>query len=162
VESELPTYTSLSQLVDLIEEGEPVFVRWSRGPETDRSGSAGSKDELTGTPMPGLSANPLRPEPWWGDQPTLLWVARRLYDYSHLREDKGPDIHPWVLVGEEAARGPDNEPLVHDIRPVAWIARSVIDEAEAEVARQRGAWGPMRRPARFAPHDTDGERPQEG
>lgn len=162
VESALPTYTSLCQLVELIEQGEPVFVRWSRGPETDRSGgSAGSTDELTGLRMPGLSANPLRPEPWWGDRPPLLWVARRLYDYSHLREDKGPGVHPWVLVGEEAGRGPDNEPLVHDVRPVAWIARSVIDEAEAEVARQRGPWGPMQRPARFAAHDPGGDGPRE-
>lgn len=146
----LPTYTSLDQLVQLIETGEPVYVRWSRGPHADRLNSAGSRDELTGTELPGLSANPLQPEAWWCDRPVALWVARRLYDYSHLRHDKGPGISPWVLVGEEAGRGPDNEPLVRHIRPVAWIANSVIDEAEAEVARQQGRWGPLRRPPRLS------------
>lgn len=161
MESDLPVYTSLAQLADLISRGDPVFVRWSRGPETDRYGCPGSKDELTGTELPGLSANSLNPEPWWEGRPTLLWVARRLYDYSHLREDKGPDVRPWVLVGEEAGRGPDNEPLVRRILPVAWIGGSVIEEAEAEVARQRGAWGPMRRPARFSAGER-GEGSQTG
>jgi hypothetical protein len=149
---DLPTYTSLQQLVVLIERGEPVFVRWSRGPQVDLKDNRASKDKLTGTELPGLSANPLRKEEWWQDRPTLLWVARRLYDYSHLREGVADEVQPWVLTGEETSRGPDNEPLVRNVRPVAWIAESVIAEAEAEVARQQGAWGPMRRPAHF----TDG------
>lgn len=143
---DLPVYTSLDQLVLLVEQGDPVYVRWSRGPHADRLAGPGSKDELTGTQLPGLSANPLLPEAWWKDRPAELWVARRLYDYSHLRHDKGPGISPWVLLGEEAGRGPDNEPLVRHIRPVAWIASSVIADAEAEVARQKRRWGPMRRP----------------
>lgn len=109
-----------------------------------------SKDTLTGAELPGLSANPLNMEEWWEEQPITLWVARRLYDYSHLREDHGPDVHPWLLEGEEVSRGPDNEPLVRNAHPVAWIDDSVIAEAEAEVARQAGAWGPLRRPTRFS------------
>ncbi|GDY47344.1 hypothetical protein SANT12839_082260 [Streptomyces antimycoticus] len=54
-----------------------------------------------------------------------------------------------MLKGEEAGRGPDNEPLVRAVEPVAWIAESVIAEAEEVVARQRGEWGPLHRPARF-------------
>ncbi|MEW2505921.1 DUF6098 family protein [Amycolatopsis sp. NPDC047767] len=38
-----------------------------------------------------------------------LWLARRLYDYEHLR---GPGVRPWVLRGLEIARGPGNEPLI--------------------------------------------------
>jgi len=57
---DLPTYTSLQQLVVLIERGEPVFVRWSRGPQVDLKDNRASKDKLTGTELPGLSANPLR------------------------------------------------------------------------------------------------------
>ncbi|MEU8350024.1 DUF6098 family protein [Streptomyces sp. NPDC048845] len=161
---DLPVFTALDQLVELIERGDPVFVRWSRGPRVDLGRTEASKDGLTGTELPGLSANPLRLEDWWNGRPTVLWVARRLYDYSHLREEHGPDVRPWALTGEEAGRGPDNEPLVRRVRPVAWIAESVISEAEAEVARQRGSWGPMRRPPRIpgGPSDTpgsaDGER----
>ncbi|MEU4894190.1 DUF6098 family protein [Streptomyces sp. NPDC044780] len=155
----LPTYTALHQLVELIEEGPPVFVRWSRGPQADLGeGSPVSRDGLTGTKMPGLSANPLVFEEWAKDLPTALWVARRLCDYIHLREqDQGPDdVHPWVLKGEEIGRGPDNEPLVRDVRPVAWIADSVIAEAEEVVARQRGAWGPLHRPTRYTHGEDDG------
>lgn len=47
-----------------------------------------------------------------------VWAARRLHDYAHLPHDKGPGVHPWVLTGREAGRGPDNEPLVADARPL--------------------------------------------
>ncbi|MFD7922222.1 DUF6098 family protein [Streptomyces sp. NPDC059740] len=143
----LPTYTSLRQLVDLVgAEGGRVFVRWSRGPRYDLAPGQVSTDELTGVAMPGLSASPLGVEEWWEDRPLELWVARRVYDYSHLREVKGPDVRPWTLTGREVGRGPDNEPLVTDARPVAWVGDRVIAEAVDEVARQRGAWGPLRRP----------------
>ncbi|NJQ00351.1 DUF6098 family protein [Streptomyces zingiberis] len=156
--AELPTYTALHQLVELVQRGDPVFVRWSRGPLTDLRHRPASQDSLTGVLLPGLSASPLRVEEWWRDRPARLWVARRLYDYSHLREDKGPGVHPWVLTGIERGRGPDNEPLVAQVRPVAWIGAGVIAEAEGEVARQRGAWGPMRRPPRFSGGETGGRR----
>lgn len=146
--SSLPTYTSLQELVTLIRRGEPVFVRWSRGPRVDLGEGPTSADQLTGTELPGLSANPLGMEDWWQESLTL-WVARRLYDYSHLREDHGSEIQPWVLTGEVVGRGPDNEPLIRRVRPVAWVGESVIAEAEDAVARQAGAWGPMRRPRRF-------------
>jgi hypothetical protein len=74
-----------------------------------------------------------------------VWVARRLYDYAHLPHDKGPGVRPWVLTGKEIARGPDNEPLVTDVRPLGWIDLQVIDEAKAEVARQEKPWGTLRR-----------------
>ncbi|MBI0376963.1 hypothetical protein JBE27_11955 [Streptomyces albiflaviniger] len=155
----LPTYTALHQLVELIEQGSPVFVRWSRGPEADLEGSAVSRDGLTGMKMPGLSANPLVFEEWAKDLPTTVWVARRLCDYLHLRDDDqgSTDVRPWVLKGEETGRGPDNEPLVREVEPVAWIAESVIAEAEDVVARQRGAWGPLHRPARFGRGGGGGE-----
>ena len=119
-----------------------LFVRWSRGPEADAGGT--SKDELTGGRLPGLSANPLAVEPWWQPRPLRLWIARRLHDYCHLEHEKGPQVRPWVLEGTEAGRGPDNEPLVHCERPVAWIADEVIDEAERVMRDQKEDWGPLR------------------
>lgn len=74
-----------------------------------------------------------------------LWVARRLYDYSHLPHEKGPGVRPWVLQGRERGRGPDNEPLVADVRPLCWIDPQVIEEARTAVARQENPWGPLRR-----------------
>jgi hypothetical protein len=141
---DLPVAHALTELADLTEREQGLYVRWSRGPETDL-GSVSSTDELTGVPMPGLSANPLDIEDWWQDRSRTLWVARRLYDYAHLPHDKGPGVRPWVLTGRETGRGPDNEPLVADVRPLCWIDPEVIEEARAEVARQEAEWGPLRR-----------------
>ncbi|MGW7053610.1 DUF6098 family protein [Streptomyces sp. NPDC054887] len=141
---DLPVLRTLDDLVRLVERGDHLYVRWSRGPAADLQ-SVSSKDELTGVPMPGLSANPLDVESWWEDRPVHVWVARRLHDYSHLPREKGPDVYPWALRGRERGRGPDNEPLVADVEPIGRIDRRVIEEAADEVARQEGVWGPLRR-----------------
>jgi hypothetical protein len=140
----MPTVGSLDELTELAAQRPGLFVRWSRGPEADTGGT--SADDLTGSELPGLSANPLAVEPWWEDRPLRLWIARRLHDYSHLERDKGPGIRPWVLEGEELGRGPDNEPLVHCVRPVAWIADDIIAEADRVVREQNAGWGSLRRP----------------
>jgi hypothetical protein len=150
---QMPTITRLADLADLVEQRADdgaLFVRWSRGPDDDLVGSSPqeqtSRDALTGVVLPGLSANPLAVEPWWGDRSLRLWVARRLYDYQHLRDLRGPGVRPWVLVGRQTGRGPDNEPLVVCRRPVAWIADTVLAEGEQAVADQQSAeWGPLDR-----------------
>jgi hypothetical protein len=150
----LPTVGDLDELVELFEliqrtgsDGE-LYVRWSKGPLTDLAGgpAPASRDGLTGVPLPGLSANSLRVEPWWGDRSLRLWLARRLHDYRHLRDLRGPGVRAWVLLGEEQGRGPDNEPLVHCLHPVAWIEDAVLVECERVVAAQHSAeWGPLDR-----------------
>ncbi|MGW7064709.1 DUF6098 family protein [Streptomyces sp. NPDC054904] len=50
-----------------------------------------------------------------------------------------------MLHGTENGRGPDNEPLVIDVQSMGWITQEVIAEAEQEIARQKGHWGPMDR-----------------
>ncbi|MFJ7151322.1 DUF6098 family protein [Streptomyces sp. NPDC100445] len=144
---DLPVVSTLTEVARLVERHRDLYVRWSRGPATDLD-RVSSTDELTGVPMPGLSANPLDVEAWWEDRSRELWVARRLYDYAHLPHEKGPGVRPWVLKGRETGRGPDNEPLVADVEPLCWIAGEVIDEAKAEVARQERAWGTLRRGSR--------------
>ncbi|MET9323535.1 DUF6098 family protein [Streptomyces sp. NPDC003038] len=162
----LPTLRSLDEVAEQLTDTAQVYVRWSRGPHTDLgmasdtdsvsgrdsgrgsgtpSRTASSSDELTGTPLPGLSANPLAVEPWWGHRPVRIWVARRLHDYSHLPRLRGNDVRPWLLKGTEVGRGPDNEPLVSDVEPLAWIELSVIEEATREITRQPGRWGPIQR-----------------
>jgi hypothetical protein len=142
----MPVVRDLAGLVDLVgRETDELYVRWSVGPDADGDGMS-SRDGLTGVPLPGLSANPLCVEPWWGDRSLRLWVARRLHDYRHLRELRGPGVRPWVLAARECGRGPDNEPLVVDIRPLAWIDDSVLEECEKEVAGQHSdEWGPLDR-----------------
>ncbi|ALO91803.1 DUF6098 family protein [Streptomyces olivaceoviridis] len=144
---DLPVMSTLAEVARLVERHQGLYVRWSKGPGTDLD-SVSSIDELTGVPMPGLSANPLDVENWWEDRSVELWVARRLYDYAHLPHDKGPGVRPWVLRGRETGRGPDNEPLVADVEPLCWIADEVIDAARDEVARQEREWGTLRRGGR--------------
>ncbi|WP_328483835.1 DUF6098 family protein [Streptomyces sp. NBC_00377] len=143
----LPIARSLAALAELVERQRSLFVRWSRGPATDLR-EMSSTDDLTGVALPGLCANPLDVEDWWADRSRTLWVARRLYDYAHLPHEKGPGVRPWVLTGREAGRGPDNEPLVAEVRPLAWIDSAVIEEARAAVLRQAATWGPLRRTGR--------------
>jgi hypothetical protein len=142
------TIERLDELVDLVSAGRDLYVRWSRGPADDGRSEEeqSSRDTLTGVPLPGLSANSLRVESWWGDRSVRLWVARRLYDYRHLREQRGPGVRPWVFEGEENGRGPDNEPLVICRRPVAWIGEAPLRESDEIVAGQGAAeWGPLDR-----------------
>jgi hypothetical protein len=143
----LPVVRTLAELTGLVERHQGLYVRWSRGPETDLD-AVSSTDDLTGVSMPGLSANPLDVEDWWEDRPVRVWVARRLYDYAHLPHEKGPGVRPWVLTGRENGRGPDNEPLVVDARPMCRIAGDVIEEARDVVERQEHPWGPLRRSSR--------------
>jgi hypothetical protein len=147
---DLPVLHDLDELTALFEkeDGDRLYVRWSRGPRADlgAGGVQSSRDGLTGIRLPGLSANSLRREPWWRDRSVRLWLARRLYDYKHLRELRGPGVSAWVLLGREVARGPDNEPLVHCERPLAWIADDVLREAQALVDQQDSPeWGPLDR-----------------
>ncbi|WIV55854.1 DUF6098 family protein [Amycolatopsis nalaikhensis] len=149
-EPDLPTVGNLAALARLFEtEGDDdLCVRWSRGPEADLGQAESSRDGLTGIALPGLSANSLRREPWWRDRSVRLWLARRLYDYEHLRDLRGPGVRPWVLRGREIARGPDNEPLVVDAEPLAWVADAVLHEARSLVDEQGSReWGPMDRRA---------------
>ncbi|RSM57858.1 hypothetical protein DMH03_26280 [Amycolatopsis sp. WAC 01376] len=138
---------SLGELAALVRRRKGLYVRWAPSPE-HRPGT--SRDELTGTELPGLSVNPLDPEPWWRDQPLELWLARRLYDYCHLRHERPRETKPWVLAGRVVASGPDNEPLLTDPEPVGRISTAVLDEARGllrERARDDADWGPLRRPS---------------
>jgi hypothetical protein len=134
---------TLDELVGLINGRDDLYIRWSKGPDADAEGT--SRDELTGVALPGLCANPLVVEAWWGDRPLRTWVARRIYDYRHLRDRRGKDVRPWVLKGHELMRGPDNEPIVEFHEPVAWIADEVVDAAEQEIAAKNEEWGPLNR-----------------
>ncbi|MET9951867.1 DUF6098 family protein [Streptomyces sp. NPDC006339] len=140
----MATIASLDELTRLMAARRGLYVRWSLGPQVDLTGTR-SRDALTGVELPGLSANPLDVEDWWGDRSLRTWAARRLYDYSHLPRIRDGRVRPWLLHGREAARGPDNEPLVRDVQPLGWVAEEVITQAEEEIARQTGAWGPLDR-----------------
>ncbi|MEU8678785.1 DUF6098 family protein [Streptomyces sp. NPDC048560] len=140
----MPVFDSLDDLAELVASRRGLYVRWSHGPECDLE-LASSRDGLTGLSLPGLSANALDVEIWWDGRSVRTWVARRLYDYSHLPRVRAPGTRPWVLHGTEAGRGPDNEPLVKEVEPLAWIGACAIGEACEVITHQPGPWGPMLR-----------------
>lgn len=139
---------SLAELADVVQNWtdrrRALYVRWSDDVERDvRTGV--SRDELTGIELPGLSANGLAVESWWGDRPLVAWLARRLYDYRHLPDKRGPHTRPWVVAGVETGRGPDNEPLIGDCAVLDEIAPEVVAEVEKEVDRLGDNWGTLDR-----------------
>lgn len=114
------------ELVDLVGEVEGLHVRYSEGPEQDANRR--SIDTESGLRLPGLSVNPLDPEPWW-TRPVGDWLARQLVQYRHLAE-KNPDRIAWVLTGTTVGRGPDCEPLLAQVEPMGILETAVLEEAE--------------------------------
>jgi hypothetical protein len=138
----LPELEQLAELEQLVRAGSGLYVRYSEGVEHDLDEQ--SVDTESGLALPGLSVNPLDPQPWW-TRPLGDWLARQLCQYKHLRE-RNPDRIAWVLRGRVVARGPDNEPLLRDVEPVAQLSAGLLDEAErryeAHFAAGLGPEGP--------------------
>ena len=142
--TDLDYIDSLDDLARLAAGRDDLFVRWSRSPAQDQQTGL-SFDELTGVELPGLSVNSLATEPWWQNRSLKLWLARRLYDYRHLRTVRGADVQPWVLEGTIVGRGPDNEPLVRCQTPIAWLSSRLIAEATAMIEALPSQWGSLNR-----------------
>src|SRR4051812_12388058 len=123
---DLPTIDSLGELEKVLAHSAPLFVRYSEGWEKDSEG--GSMDAESGLELPGLSFNPLSPEPWWS-RPVADWLARQLCQYKELRE-KNPRRIAWIAKGLCIARGPDCEPLLVQVEPMARLSETLLAEAE--------------------------------
>lgn len=121
----LPEITTFEELVEYVRSTPGLFVRFSTGPENDTAEQ--SVDYESGLPLPGLSVNRLDPQPWW-TRPLEDWLARRLCQYLHLA-DRDAQHHGWILRGRIVGHGPDNEPLVADIEPIARLTSSSLAEA---------------------------------
>jgi hypothetical protein len=118
---------SLEDLADLVSGRPGLFVRFSDGPDSDASEA--SVDYESGLTLPGLSVNRLDSPRWW-TRPLLDWLARQICQYLHLTE-RSHSHRGWVLTGTMVGRGPDDEPLLSDIEPVAWLGETLITAAQA-------------------------------
>lgn len=127
------TLARLDELVELLDLGLPVYLRYSPGPEADMAHP--SVDHESGLPMPGHSANPLRAPGWW-TRPVADWLARRVCQYLRAHRE---DTRPWVLTGDVVDFGPDNEPLLVNVRPIAWLSEELVDEARHRYQRNMEA-----------------------
>jgi len=119
------TLDELDELVTLLGPDQSPYLRFSAGPDADATES--SVDGESGCLLPGLSVNPLRPEPWW-TRPAVQWLARQVRQYAHLEDASS---YAWVLTGEVVGHGADCEPLVAGMRPVAALDDAVVEEAAA-------------------------------
>ncbi|PRX47176.1 hypothetical protein B0I33_106277 [Prauserella shujinwangii] len=124
--TEMFTVHTLRELAELTTLGVAPYLRYSPGPESDAGRP--STDHESGLALPGVSVNPLAAPGWW-TLPLEDWLARRVCQY--LREVR-EGARPWLLSGRVVDFGPDNEPLLVDVEPVAWV-----DAALVEQARQR-------------------------
>lgn len=121
----------LDELAGLVT-GEPMlYLRYSAGPERDARRP--SRDYEAGVDLPGLPATTLRPEDWW-TRPAVDWVARRVCKYLDLARAE-PDRYPWLLTGRVVGNGPDHEPLLTDVRPVARLTDRLLDQARSHYER---------------------------
>jgi hypothetical protein len=136
--AEMALVTSLDELAELVGHLGTAYVRFSDGPDADEDGT--STDGESGEVLPGLSVNPLTPEPWW-HRPVRHWLARQVRQYAHLA---GDGRIAWVLTGPVVGRGPDCEPLVSPFHPVAVLDGEALEEAAAVY---HSAFGAGRRPA---------------
>lgn len=119
------TIDDLDELTDLVSGDTRIYIRYSGGPDSDAEHD--SMDYEAGVTLPGLPVTNLWPEPWWPREP-IDWIARRVCKYLDLAEN-APDRRPWVLTGKVAGYGPDHEPLVTDVEPIAWIGERAVKQA---------------------------------
>jgi len=131
--SAVPVLESIDDVVAIVaKSGRPVFVRFSSAvPDGDDEASI---DHETGLELPGLSVNPLNPPAWWRGRELEEWVVRRICTYAHLQA-RDPDRSCWLVPGVVVDRGPDNEPLIVPDRPLAKIAREVVEECRERRVR---------------------------
>src|SRR5437763_11567719 len=80
----LPVLRTLDELDVLAGKTRGLFVRHSKGVQADRERC--SIDYESGLTLPGLSVNPLDPQPWW-TRDRKDWLARQLCRYVHLQDD---------------------------------------------------------------------------
>lgn len=131
-------FTDLAELDAACAGPHALYIRYSDGPALDAASP--SVDTESGLELPGLSVNPLVPEPWWSRQ-RIEWIARQVSQYRHLF-DEDSSRFGWILTGRVVGRGPDCEPLLDQVVPIAPITRSVLNQAqtvyEVAFAARRG------------------------
>jgi hypothetical protein len=125
--SGLPELRDLDELVRFVQKHPDILLRYSTGPEEDAAHGP-SHDYEAAVDLPGLSATRVEPEPWW-PRPAEDWIARRVCKYAELGEAEGR--YPWLLTGEVAGYGPDHEPLMIRVRPLARISTQALEQAKA-------------------------------
>jgi hypothetical protein len=123
--ADLPELACLADVVDVVLAHGTVYLRYSRGPAEDLTHRS-SRDYEADVDLPGLSVTVASPEPWW-PRAVEDWVARRLCKYAELGAANGR--FPWLLTGRIVGNGPDHEPLVDQVQPLARVSEAAVQQA---------------------------------
>ncbi len=149
---ELPVLDDLASVVQLVRRRPGLYLRYSDGPASDREHPR-SRDYEADVDLPGLSVTTIDPEPWW-ERPLEDWVARRICKYAELGEDA--DRFPWLLDGKQVGEGPDHEPVVELVEPVAAIGPRAQRPPTSLVVATTGASGGSSPRAKGRGHGSPG------
>jgi hypothetical protein len=122
---------TVAGIVELQRRHGALHVRFSAGPDDDAR--TGGRHPESGYTLPGLPAWPLQAEPWW-PAGQAVWIARQLVQNSYQLT---AGTRAWLLVGDVVGRGPDCEPLLAHVQPVASVAGYAIQEAQGIYAAWR-------------------------
>lgn len=125
---ELPVLETLSAVVEACSSHDDIYLRFSYAPD-DRD-ATGRRERESGYLLPGVPAWPLCPEAWWGAG-SRTWIARQLTRRAHLVSG---GVEPWLVSGEVRGRGPDCEPLIAGLTPLALVSHKVLVEADESYA----------------------------
>lgn len=122
----MKTINSLREIISLVRSSDsPVYVRWSTNPAADmRSGR--SYNHQTGAAEAGLSVNNLL---YAGIATEDDDIALMLLEYRHVSIGQS-GARAWLLTGDIAGRGSDNEPLLTNVAPLATVGSQAIAEAD--------------------------------
>jgi hypothetical protein len=144
---ELPVLGALDDVVDVVATSDrPVYVRFSPKPPSDEADV--SVDHVSGLRLPGLPVNPISPPAWWVGRSLEDWVRRQICTSAHLRHADSSRAC-WLVTGREVGRGPDNEPLLGDVRPLATISADVVAACGKQAQSTPAPWqGAAEEPAR--------------
>lgn len=83
----------------------------------------------------GLSALALNGEnqdkrEWYEAYPRR-WAAMQVRSYRFLRI-KDADIRAWICIADVAGVGGDGEPCITNVKPLAYLSESLVEEAFTE------------------------------
>lgn len=133
---------SLSQLREITED-QTLYLRYAADIEGDcRRGH--SRNHVTGGLEAGLSVENLTSDTL-GDNVEV--IAMQIASYAYLLDQGLDGTRGWVLSGDKAGRGADNEPLISDAKVVGALTPQCIAAAlRTEQARieRNPAWSRLR------------------
>lgn len=119
---------SISELNDLVNSQENLFIRWSRGIEFDKKQCV-SRDFAAGCAHSGLSAVKLNKD--WSEAE----LASRVSEYSFLRIKDGR-ISAWIYKGNEVGNDSDAASSITEVELVGTLSSGLIKQLDSGLARK--------------------------